>query len=108
MLTDRYVELAKRHREATENGNSDAANVAYHALDTLFSEIVAAGERNTLVPLLDHENPSVRAKAALHTYVLDARRSEAVLERVAAEPGLVGFSAGMTLRQLKNGGLTPT
>lgn len=106
-ITDRYISLATRHGDATENGNSDEANSAYHELDALFAKIIRLGIRENLVPLLKHKIPAVRAKAAIHTYVLDPQRSGAVLESVAAGAGLVGFSAKMTLKQLKAGGLEP-
>ncbi len=107
MIIDRYVALATKHGEATEYGNSDDANAAFKELNEVFACIVKGNERERLVPLLTHPNPSVRAKAAFHTYALNAQRSASVLEEVSHGPGLVGFSAGMTLKQLKSGGVTP-
>jgi len=104
---DRYVALASRHGEATEQGNSDDANSAYSDLEELLADILRSGDREQLVPLLTHTNSAVRAKAAFHTYALDAKRSESVLEEVANGPGLVGFSAGMTGKQLRSGALKP-
>ena len=104
---ERYVKFAIKHGEATENGNSEDANSAYTKLESFFAEIVESGERVKLVPLLRHENPAVRAHAAFHTYIIDAQRSESVLDEVASAPGLIGFSAGMTLKQLKSGVVTP-
>lgn len=106
-ILDRYVLAAMKYGDATEQGNSDEANTAYFELERLFAEIERNGDREKLVPLLIHASPSVRAEAAFHTYVLDTNRSESVLEEVASGPGLVGFSAGMTLKQLRNGELTP-
>jgi hypothetical protein len=106
-IVDRYVALATRHGEATESGNSDDANAAYRELTDLFAQIIENGDREKLIPLLTHPNPAVRAKAAFHTHAMDSQRSESVLEEVANSSGLVGFSAGMTLKQLKSEGLTP-
>lgn len=104
---ERYVALASKHGDATEQGNSDLANSAYKELEKLFADILRNGVREQLVLLLSHANPAVRAKAAFHTHALDAQRSEAVLEEVANGPGLVAFSAGTTLKQLKSGALKP-
>jgi len=106
-IFEKYVSLATAHGDATENGNSDQANIAYRKLDELFEEIKHKGLRGELSQLLTHANPSVRSEAAFHTYVLDPCRSESVLEEVSTVPGLIGFSAGMTLRQIRNGELKP-
>jgi hypothetical protein len=103
----RYVTLATNHGDATENGNSDDANAAHNELNQVFARIVQQNNRAKLVDLLIHPNPAVRAKAAFHTYKLDPQRAASVLEEVSQGPGLVAFSAGMTLKQLKNGGITP-
>lgn len=103
---DRYVALSIRHGQATESGNYEDANSAYKEIEIIFDQLLQSGNRSALVPLLSHENASVRAKAAFHTYVLDSHRAEVVLEGVAASSSLVGFSAGMTLKQLRSGGLT--
>lgn len=106
-LLERYVALAAKHGEATEGGNSDDANAAYAELNEVLSQLLEQNQREALVPLLTHPNSAVRAKAAFHTYVLDAGRSESILEQVSKESSLVGFSAAMTLKQLRNGGVTP-
>ena len=106
-IIDRYVALATKHGEATENGNSVDANALFGELNEVLSQLLRQEQRDALVPLLTHPNLAVRAKAAFHTYVLNPQRSAAVLEEISKQPGLVGFSAGMTLKQLKSGGLTP-
>ncbi|HCS55260.1 MAG TPA: hypothetical protein DIW81_27355 [Planctomycetaceae bacterium] len=106
-IIDRYVALATKHGEATESGDSDDANAAYNELNEVFARIVQDYDREKLATLLTHSNPAVRAKAAFHTYKLDAQRSASVLKEVSQGSGLVAFSAGMTLKQLKNGGVTP-
>jgi hypothetical protein len=106
-LIQRYITLATTHGEATEDGNSEVANNAYHELLSVFHLIIQANDREKLVPLLAHSNPAVRAKAAFHTYKLDTERSSSILEEVSNGTGLVAFSAGMTLKQLKSGGVIP-
>lgn len=106
-IIDRYVTLAMNHGDATESGNSDDANTAYNELNQAFARIVQQDDREKLVGLLTHPDSAVRAKAAFHTYKLNPQRAASVLEEVSQGPGLVAFSAGMTLKQLKNGGITP-
>lgn len=106
-LLERYVALATKHGEATESGHSEDANEAYAELNDVFSQLLEQNQREALVPLLRHPNSAVRAKVAFHTHVLDADRSESTLEEVSKESSLVGFSAGMTLREVKSGRLTP-
>ncbi len=107
IIIDRYILLSIKHGEATENGNSNNANSAYKELESVFKKIVQSGNRERLVPLLDHGNPAVRAKAAFHTYVLDPHRAIAVLKGVASCPGLIGFCADMVLKQIRSGELMP-
>ncbi len=104
---EHYVEAAIEHCRGTETGDSDAANAAYERHGELLARFFPVERRGQLVPLLEHDNPSVRLFAAVDTYQLDPKRSAQVLETVAREPGLVGFSAEMTLRELKSGRLAP-
>lgn len=107
LIIDRYIFLSIKHGDATESGNSNNANSAYKEIESVFKKIVQSGNRECLVPLLDHVNPAVRAKAAFHTYVLDPHRAMAVLEGVSGCPGLIGFCADMVLKQIRSGELTP-
>lgn len=102
-----YVDTAIQHGRGTETGDSDVANAAYHRHAELLLQDFPKEKRRLLIPLLDHKNQSVRLFAALDTYCLDPERSERVLEAVSNQPGLVGFSAEMTLRELKSGRLIP-
>ena len=102
-----YVKAAIEHGRGTETGDSDMSNAAYERHAQLLTRFFPDERRGQLGSLLDHENPSVRLWAALDTYRLDPKRSVEVLEAVAREPGLVGFSAEMTLRELRSGRLTP-
>ena len=106
-LIEQYAARAESHGKATEDGNSIEANAYYKDLTATFSEIKKANERERLVALLDHPNARVRAAAAFHTYKLNAERSAATLEQISQGDGLVAFSAAMTLKQLRNGGLKP-
>jgi hypothetical protein len=108
LLVQRFVVLATRHGDATEHGNSDVANLAYKDLNAVVGELTQNDGRQKLVPLLNHTNPTVRAAAAFHTYKLNPERSKRVLHEVALLPSLIGFSAEMTLQEIKAGRLTPS
>jgi hypothetical protein len=104
---EEYVETARAHGCATESGDADSANIAYDRLVRLLEEHFAGEQRSRLCTLLDHHNPSVRVFAAVDTSSIDRKKSERVLEEVMSTPGLVGFSAKMTLRELRAGRLKP-
>ena len=104
-ILEDYVQTAIQHGKATDDGDSNLANNAYDHLDELFQEILVSERRRELLPLLDHEDPSVRSKAAFHTLTIEPTLAEAALEAVAAGPGLIGFSAEITLSQWRLGKL---
>ncbi len=105
-LIEEYTQLAIQHGAATESGDYKTGNRVYDEIQDLFQKIVAARMRKELLPLLDHEQPAVRLKAAFHTLATDPKRAEASLESVAKEgPPLVSFTAKMTLKEWRNGNL---
>ena len=106
-LIEEYARVAIQLGTATEEGDSEATNLAYDQLDELFRNIVAEGLRLELLQLLDHRQPAVRSKTAFHTLAVSPERAEAVLAAVSKESGLVGFSAGMTLEEWRKGDLKP-
>ena len=104
---DEYIKAAIEHGQGIEAGDPDVSNAAYERHAHLLARFFPEEQRRQLVSLLNHESPSVRLWAALDTFQLDPKRSVEVLEAVAREPGLVGFSAEITLRELRAGRLAP-
>jgi hypothetical protein len=102
-----YVAAARKHGEATEVGDSVAANKAFRELDRCWEKIrmTDADWRPSFLLLLADANPWVRLWAASHAIHIDASCAVSVLEVLALEPGLLGFTAQMTLETWEKGAL---
>ena len=86
--------------------NSKEANRAADRIAAAYRELRASESRDLLLPLLGHENPSVRAWAASHALEFAPERGAAVLEDLAnGRPGPIRASATFTLREWRAGRL---
>lgn len=104
---ENFIAAAIDHGRFTLSGDFKNCNKAYDRI------IVAArklkdtpdGGEAVLIDLLSYADDSVKSWAA--AYLLQLRPEEAVntLEEVASRPGLVAFSAGMTLKEWRAGRL---
>ncbi len=104
-LVLRYVEAAAAHREASEDGDYERANPEHDVVAAAYRELRARGEQEALLPLLTHDDPGVRVWAGAHALEFFPRDGERVLKDLAAEPGLAGFNAQMTLETWREGAL---
>lgn len=102
-----YTEAAIAHGLATNTGDSRSANAAHDRIASIYRALRAEGERERLLPLLDHRELSVRCWAAAHALEFAPEQAEPILEFVAKhEAGLVGFSAKQTLVVWRTGELS--
>ena len=104
-LVRRYAEAASAHQKASERGDHKSANPEHDVVAAVYRELRRRGEREALLPLLAHAESAVRAWAGAHALEFAPEEGERVLEEVAAEPGLVGFDAKMTLQTWHEGNL---
>jgi Domain of unknown function (DUF2019) len=104
---DAYAKAAMDHTAGTLEGDSRRANRAYHRLADIYRARRAQGNaaQQELLSLLRHAEPGVRVWAATHALEFSPDRAVPVLERDAAEPGILGFNARTVLAEYRAGRL---
>jgi hypothetical protein len=83
-LVDRFVSIALLQHEAVWSGDSSAYNKLYGTM-MIVEELLknsADDQRRRLLPLLKHENPMVRLKAAIATLAIDREAARATLKGI--------------------------
>lgn len=108
-LVDAFIRLAENRGEATIDGDVPKANRAARRMFALDDEFKERGmeTRRLLLPLLSHENSSVRYNAARRLLKIAPDRARKVIEQVAAGVGPIAGAAGMTLHALDTGVFKP-
>ena len=104
-LVSRYVEAATAHTRASQEGDHKRANPQHAIVAAAYRELRRRGEEDALLPLLTHADPGVRSWAGAHALEFSPENGEKALEGLIAEPGLVGFTAKMTLETWREGDL---
>ena len=106
-LIDTYRIAASVHGRATASGDSRAANRAHKRLAVAYRTLRARGpgSQAKLLSLIRDRDVGVRAWVAAHALEFSPAAGEPVLVELAAEPGLVGFGAKMTLKEWRAGRL---
>lgn len=106
-LIANYIGAAKIHCEATNNGNSDAANVAYDTIIETLDELRKQPDKGhkILSALLNHDDLSVRVWAATHLLPLDEPKAIDSLSVIADKSGIIAFDAKMVLEEWRLGRL---
>jgi hypothetical protein len=71
----------------------------------LYRSIICTGEsgRQALLELVDDNDPVVAGMAAVYSIRYDSIRCLSTLERVAREPGLLGFRAQVAIERWESG-----
>jgi HEAT repeat protein len=108
-LVARYRSAAVSHGQATLSGDYKKANATYRVLDRAYSRLGTLGDdgQRALIQLLSDPDPSVRKWAARYLLFLEPHAAEKALMEVAELPGIIGFGAGITLREWRAGRLKP-
>lgn len=104
-LLHRFATAAQAHHHALETMDEERANAHAQMIAGLYRSIVAAGEsgRAALLEMADHDDPVVAGMAAVYSIRYNRRRCLATLTRVALEPGLLGFRAGVAIERWESG-----
>jgi len=104
-LLQRFAMAARNHHEALEAMDAERAEQHARMVAALYGSIMAAGPlgKERFNSLLDHPEPVVAAMTAVYLIREDTARSLEVLQRVAAEPGLLGFRASAAIERWQNG-----
>jgi len=103
-LLHRFAAAAQAHHEALEAMDEERANSHARVIAGLHRSIIAeeAG-RAALLALVDDPDPVVAGMAAVYSIRSDSGRCLEVLNRVALEPGLLGFRAGVAVERWESG-----
>lgn len=107
-LVEMFADAAAGRGRALRAANPKEANTGYKLMIRLYREIRIRGTKGQLemLPLLQNENRDVRASAACLVLEFDAQAAEPILEQIHREEhNLLGFTAGMVLKQWKEGKL---
>ena len=106
-LIERYIQAAQAHGAATQRGDYKEANCQHDRIIKALKGLRALpeGEREALLEMLRNYDANVRAWAATYLLFLAPDIAVPMLEEIAAEPGIVGFNAEVTLREFRNGTL---
>jgi hypothetical protein len=104
-LAGRFAVAAKAHYAALEAFDEDGASAHARIIAGLFAAIVREGEagREGLLALTDSADPIVAGMAAVYSLRYRPEPCVAVLRRLAAEGGLLGFRASVVLERWEAG-----
>ncbi|WKL58421.1 hypothetical protein Q1W73_05395 [Asticcacaulis sp. ZE23SCel15] len=104
-FSDAFISAARSHGDGSEIGNSTLANQSYDKLINVVHKyrLKYGPERELVLPLLSHENSSIRTWAALFSLPIDEKLAIHTLSSVSKEPGIIGFSAKITLAEWNRG-----
>ena len=103
-LIERFARAAARHHQAMEAMDEGEAHRQAAMISTLFTGIAAQdGGRDALVVLMKHHDPAVAGMAAVYSLRHATGASLTQLRTLAAEPGLLGYRAGMALERWERG-----
>lgn len=104
-LLQRFAMAARSHHDSLESMNAERAEQHARMVATLYKSIMAAGPegKERFRSLFDHHEPVVAAMAAVYLIRDESEKSLKVLQRVATEPGLLGFRASAAIERWQNG-----
>lgn len=104
-LLRRFAVAAQAHAAAMEAMDEEGAKRHAAVIHRLYREIVGVGEagKEELLALTGSSRKEVAGMAAVYSLRFGPERCVAVLRRLAAEPGLLGFRAGVALERWERG-----
>jgi hypothetical protein len=108
VLIEAYRSAARLHGRATAVGDSQSANHAHKTIALAYRTLRTRGPggQAKLLPLIRDPDVGVRTWVSAHALEFAPAAGEPALVELAAEPGLVGFGAKMTLKEWRAGRLS--
>lgn len=109
LLLKRFALAARAHHEALESLDEERAEAQARMVSGLHVVLLRAGRKGEeqLLSLVDSRDPVVAGMAAVFAIRLDTGRCLKTLQRVAAEPGLLGFRASAAIQRWESGEWDP-
>jgi len=104
-LLHRFAAAALAHHEALLDMDEERANAHARVIAGLYRSIVGMGEdgREALLAKVDDPDPVVAGMAAVYSIRYNSGRCLVVLRRIALEPGLLWFRAGVAVERWESG-----
>ncbi|NVN98584.1 MAG: hypothetical protein HXX17_04600 [Geobacteraceae bacterium] len=104
-LLQRFALAAKAHNSAMEAMDAERAEAQGRMLAGLHEALVCseADGVEKLLELTESSDPVVAGMAAVYSIRHDSRRALAALIKIAKEPGLLGYRAGMAIERWESG-----
>ena len=102
-LIEWFAKAAVRHAEAVEAMQEEAASVQVGELTRFYAAVKRENGLELFLLLLDNNTPAIAGMAAVYAMRVAPARCKATLERVAREPGLLGFRAQVALERWESG-----
>lgn len=104
-LLSRFATAARAHYQALEALDEAQANAHARLIAGLYQSIVREGTdgRKGLLALVDSDDKVVAGMAAVYSIRYNPERCLALLRKLAAEEGLLGFRAGVALARWEAG-----
>ena len=105
LLLQRFARAAREHHAALEALDAEQAETQARRLAALHTSLVSCGEPGIekLLELANSSDPVVAGMAAVYSLHRYSGPCLATLRRVAQEPGLLGFRAGMAIERWEAG-----
>lgn len=105
LLLQRFARVAREHHAALEALDAERAETQARILAGLHKALAASGEAgvNGLLGLAAGSDPVVAGMAAVYLLPRNSGQGLETLRRVAEEPGLLGFRAGMAIERWESG-----
>ena len=100
-LLQRFALAAQAHHNALETLDAERAETQARMLAGLCASLLNCGEPGLekLLELVNSSDPVVAGMAAVYSLHRDSGPCLVTLRRIAQEPGLLGFRAGMALER---------
>jgi len=104
-LISRFAVAARAYQRALDELDEERTMAHVKVITGLHAAIVAVGNpgKDALLSLTDSDDEIVAGMAAVYAIRLDPPRCLAVLRRLAAEEGLMGFRAGVAVERWEKG-----
>lgn len=104
-LLHRFALAAQAHHVALEDMDAERAEAKAEILAGIYGTLAGSGEQGMekLLRLTDSSDPVVAGMAAVYSMRRNSSHCLATLRRLAAEPGLLGFRAGMAIERWESG-----
>lgn len=100
-----FSSAAKKHYDAQLACDPKTANKQVKKFYGAFLELIKFGEegRQALLTLTDVDDLAVAAMAATYSLKYDTKKALSVLEKIAKEPGFIGFAAQQAIKRWNEG-----